>query len=456
MGYLIVLLQMGCTKFVQVSPPITSITSSTAFSSDLSAAAVVTNMYTEMSQNSVGFASGLQSIGCFCGMSADEYQNYFQSAPFQQCYSNSLNSKNEYFWNELFQLIYDANASIEGLNNASSVSMQEKQQLVGESEFMRAFLNFYGTNLFGAFPIVTTSNYLTNNSISRGPQAAVYSQIVTDLKDAQGLLPDNFVTPTEGTTTTERVRPNKWAATALLSRVYLYQGKWDSAAVEATQVINNSALFSLDSNTNDVFLANSTETIWQLQPVSLDVDTWDAYFFILTSAPGSVYQPGALDTALVHSFEPGDQRLVNWIDSLASSGQTYYYPYKYKINSNNGGTITEYLMVLRLAEQYLIRAEAEANLGDSTHAISDLNIIRNRAGLPNYNFNVNGSLLTAIMHERRVEFFMEWGHRWFDLQRTNLINSVMGSPGNYTQQKGGVGSYRGIVSHTIIRNSIEF
>jgi hypothetical protein len=83
-------------------------------------------------------------------------------------------------------------------------------------------------------------------------------------------------------------------------------------------------------------------------------------------------------------------------------------------------------MVLRLAEQYLIRAEAEANEGDSTDAIDDLNVIRNRALLPNYSANVNGSLLSAILHERQVELFTEWGHRWFDLIRTNSADSVMG------------------------------
>ncbi|HLX91694.1 MAG TPA: RagB/SusD family nutrient uptake outer membrane protein, partial [Puia sp.] len=137
------------------------------------------------------------------------------------------------------------------------------------------------------------------------------------------------------------------------------------------------------------------------------------------------------------TFEPGDQRRVNWVDSFASAGVTFYYPYKYKLSSSNGSP-TEYLMVLRLAEQYLIRAEAEANLGDSSDAINDLNLIRSRAGLASYNSASNGPLLSAILHERRVELFMEWGHRWFDLQRTNLINSVMGAPGNFCQQKGGI------------------
>jgi hypothetical protein len=97
----------------------------------------------------------------------------------------------------------------------------------------------------------------------------------------------------------------------------------------------------------------------------------------------------------------------------------------------------QYSVVFRLGEQYLIKAEADANSGDSTDAIVDLNSIRSRAGLGSYNLVSNGPLLPAIMHERQVELFTEWGHRWFDLQRTGTINAVMGSPGDVCSNKGG-------------------
>jgi hypothetical protein len=90
--------------------------------------------------------------------------------------------------------------------------------------------------------------------------------------------------------------------------------------------------------------------------------------------------------------------------------------------------------VLRLSEQYLIRAEAEANVGDSTDAISDLNVIRARAGLSSYADTTQGSLLSAILHERQVELFTEWGHRWFDLCRSGNAISVMST---VCPQKGG-------------------
>lgn len=82
-------------------------------------------------------------------------------------------------------------------------------------------------------------------------------------------------------------------------------------------------------------------------------------------------------------------------------------------------------MVLRLAEQYLIRAEARVRQNNISGGQSDLNAIRNRSGLPNTTANDQGSLLLAIEQERRVELFTEWGHRWFDLKRTERAEAVL-------------------------------
>jgi hypothetical protein len=137
-----------------------------------------------------------------------------------------------------------------------------------------------------------------------------------------------------------------------------------------------------------------------------------------------------LNDSLVTTFEPSDQRRIDWVDSVIVSGTTYYYPYKYKNDSVNG-PITEYETVLRLGEQYLIRAEAEAyGSAGTAAAIADLNTIRNRAGLLPYSGATDQtSVLNAIYHERRVELFTEWGHRWLDLKRTNMANTIMGTDG---------------------------
>jgi hypothetical protein len=135
---------------------------------------------------------------------------------------------------------------------------------------------------------------------------------------------------------------------------------------------------------------------------------------------------------LLASFEPGDLRMSNWVGVDSSTGTKYYYPFKYKVAT--GSTLTEYSMVIRLAEMFLIRAEARAWQNNITGGQADLNVIRARAGLPATTASTRQDLIDAILHERQVELFTEWGHRWLDLKRTGTIDQVMNI---VTLQKGG-------------------
>jgi len=310
-----------------------------------------------------------------------------------------------------------------------------KNQLVGEAKFMRAFLNFYAVNLYGDIPIVTSTDYNVNNVIKRSPATAVYQAIIADLIAAQAVLTDDY-RDAGNLSTTEKIRPNKTAATALLARAYLYAGDYQDAEIQATAVIGNSN-YNLLQDMNQAFLKNSAEAIWQLASANPSItNTLDAYWFVLKSTPG-IGNHVTLSTYLLNAFEVGDTRKINWVGTYKKGATTYYYAYKYKNNQATGAVPTEYLMILRLAEQFLIRAEARAQLGES-NAVSDLNTIRNRAGLANYaGATDKASLLTAILHERQVELFSEWGHRWFDLKRTGTLNTVMGGATGVCAAKGG-------------------
>jgi hypothetical protein len=121
------------------------------------------------------------------------------------------------------------------------------------------------------------------------------------------------------------------------------------------------------------------------------------------------------------------------VDSVIVEGNTYHYANKYKI-ADMGAGVHEYNTVFRLAEQYLIRAEARAHLNNITGAQDDLNIIRARAGLGITLANDQTQLLAAVQQERRVELFTEWGHRWLDLKRAGNIDTTMPA---ITSAKGG-------------------
>jgi starch-binding outer membrane protein, SusD/RagB family len=219
-----------------------------------------------------------------------------------------------------------------------------------------------------------------------------------------------------------KVRPNAYTATALLAKVYLYQKQWALAEAQASQIIN-SGLYTLNSNLNDVFLANSTEAIWQLLPVIQGYETPEGASFV--PSVSGIIPTYVISNYLLNSFESGDLRESNWLDSTAANGQTYYYPYKYKLGYDGNTAPLEDYMVFRLGEQYLIRAEARAEQNEQGTAIADLNVIRNRAGLANTTAGDQASLLTAIQHERQVELFCEWGNRWYDLKRTGDADTVM-------------------------------
>ncbi len=435
-GFLLVifsLLLSSCKKFVEVGPPVTQLASSSVFTSDATATAALTSIYGQM-MNSGGFASGGPfSVTSLSGLSADELINYSTIVSQIEFYQNSLSINNSAvqanLWTECYQYIYMANAVIEGLNNSTAVSTATKQQLTGEAKFIRAFCHFYLVNLFGDIPSITATNYQANSSVSRTAKAQVYQQIIADLKDAQNLLNDGYVKADNTVypiASAERIRPNKWAATALLARAYLYTQDWVNAESQATAIINNTNTYGLILNLNQVFLKNSMEAIWQLMPVTTNIITLEAQYFILTGSPSSgTINSKSLSTQLVNAFEPGDARKANWVNSILTGGQTYYYAYKYKVLTSS--TPLEYSMVLRLAEQYLIRAEARTQQNNISGAQADLNSVRSRATLGPTTANDKTSLLLAIEHEVQVELFTEWGHRWLNIKRTNRSDAVFGA-----------------------------
>jgi hypothetical protein len=432
----LIVIQSSCKKFIEVDAPSTSTNSSVVYSTDATAIAVLTDIYRNLSASSRFAQGGLTTFSFYGGLSADEltlWSGSSVSAVPSLYYKNMLSSSlaGHEIWNLSYQMIFTCNSAIEGLNNSTKLTAEVKQQLFGEAKFMRAFLYFYLVNLYGDVPLVLTPDYKLNSSPSRTPKADVYQQIINDLKDAQNLMSSNYLDGTVIKTTTERLRPTKWAATALLARAYLYNGNltgdatnYTNAEAQATVVLNNTTLYDTVSLTNGVFNKNSKEAIWQLQPVYTGWNTEDAKTFIITSSGPNNNNPFYLSNSLLNSFEGGDQRYSNWVKAITVNSATFYYPFKYKINTQNA-PVSEYLMIMRLGEQYLIRAEARAQQNKIVESQSDLNVIRKRASLSNTTANDKNSLLAAILHERQVELFTELGNRWLDLKRTNNVNNVM-------------------------------
>jgi hypothetical protein len=404
---------ISCKKFVDAGLPKDQIISSTVFASDATANSAMAGIYSNAMASTKNFLTG--GITEYTGLLSDELVNYSSTAFQKEFYQNSVspgNTIDRNLWRSAYSTIYACNSMIEGLTNSTGVSATTKSQLLGEAKFVRALCYFYLINLWGDVPYINSTDYIVNAVASKSSTTLIYGYIVNDLNDAKSLLSSDYVSD-------NRTRPNQAAASALLARVYLYQGNWTSAKTESANVIQMSA-YTLESDLNQVFVYNSQETIWQIMPVTPSINTFEGNIFILTTKPNDC----ALSTNIVSSFSKNDKRLTSWVDSITLSNVKYYFPYKYKVKT--GSNLTEYYVVLRLAEQYLIRAEAEAHLNDFDGAINDLNIIRSRAGIDP--LTVPTSLtdcLNEIEQERKVELFCEWGHRWLDLKRTNAANTVL-------------------------------
>lgn len=418
----------GCNKYLNDTQlPANTIAGQNVYVTDASTSAVIAGFYLSLNASGAPFSgSASGNIDYTLGLYTDELTNLNPGNFGDAYYKDAIQSTSPgNYWSNLYGKLYTVNSAIEGINS-STASLVNKNQWLGECYFVRALLYYYLVNYYGDVPLALTTNYTVNNTLSRTPQAQVYQQIISDLKQAQSLLPTDY-RDGSGSTTTVRIRPNQAAATALLARVYLYAKDWADAEAQATAVINNTS-YQLAS-LNQTFLAGSPETIWALAPTSgLSVYEYAFYNNGMPATlpagqtPGSFNVYVSLSNSLINAFEPNDGRFINWVRASASTtaAQTYYFPNKYK--SASGGAENE--VILRLGEQYLIRAEARAQQNEST-AAADINAIRARANLPATTANNKAAYLTAIAKERQTELFTECGHRFFDLKRTAAIDSVM-------------------------------
>ena len=416
------LLCISCEDFIEIDPPRTEIITETLFETDEGTSAAINGLYSQLVATDNIFNAGLE---VFTGLCSDELNDLSDDVFRFDFETSDVSPQNEnintIFWRRSYNSINSANSIIEGLLE-SPLNSAIKNQVLGEALLIRAIAHFYLVNLFGEVPLVLSTSTEFNETIGKSGVEDIYDQIEADLLEAQSLMFDDF----SFLSNDFRGRPNRAAASAFLARIYLYRENWANAEIQASTVIDQSDLFALAPNVNEVFLTGSTEAIWNLVPEPNTNQVRTALIFNLPSfAPTSIWI-NELNPGFLTSFEPKDARLINWTDTLTGSRGTFIYPHKYKFGF--GPLIREPQelgAVFRLAEQYLIRAEARVRQNNISGGLSDLNIIRNRAGLDNITATDQPSMLDAIYLERKHELFVEFGHRWFDLKRTGRAATVL-------------------------------
>jgi len=366
----------SCESFLAIDPPINNLTVSTAFLTDRDIEAHIAGLH---SYNLLSSSYYDINRHIYLALSADVLRYYQANTFFDQLVANAIlprSSSLGYFWYDPYKSIYQNNMMIEKLGNASlDISEDLRNEGLGISHFFRALSYMNQVTVFGDVPLITETDVIKTAKLPRTPKSEVYELVIEDLKKAKGLL-----------RSAKRDRGHGWAsqaaATALLARAYLYTGQWEAAAQEATEVIGGNAgkSFALE-DVEKAFLRSSRETIFS---ISTDGGRLTNYTYAGARYVASSTQVWYYFTdEFLAAFEPGDLRKLHWTKEFTAEEPHKWYPYKHKLRAvPKDASLAEDQVLMRLAEMYLVRAEASAQAGNLPQALADLNAIRQRAGLP--------------------------------------------------------------------------
>ncbi|HAG16235.1 MAG TPA: RagB/SusD family nutrient uptake outer membrane protein [Bacteroidales bacterium] len=335
-----------------------------------------------------------------------------------------------------------------------TIEFPGKNELYGEIYFLRAYYYFNLVRMYGDVVLFTDRKLEVTDfgTLQRSPKAEVYTQIEKDLNDAIAALP--LTNPQAG-------RATKYAAQALLGKVYLYENKFDEAAVVLENVVNGP--FSLVTDFNSIFLLegeNGPESVFEVQysngspyynwgGVSRGQGNYAVQQCGVRGFSGTADMPYAAGWStnlptqeLADAYEVGDQRkeaTVFDVEAYNNDNPDYNVTYTVAPYKNTGLYDKKYLprkgqtsgqielnyannqRIIRFSDVLLMAAEANnrAIAADDGKAQNYLNRVRERAFGDNlHNITASGDALKqAIWEERRLELAME-GDRLFDLIRT--------------------------------------
>lgn len=418
----------GCKKYLEVPMPIDQLTTGTVFESKPTIVAAVNGVYG-------AFSEGLLKAAIYYRntyLHSDEAEfNPIPGNEFGDIIRANIVPTNTSLASMLtfYRTIYRANELLDKLPNvkAGILTDAEKKTYIAAAKYVRAAEYYALVTSWGDVPLTFTTSSDVNINMGRTPASQVFAQIEKDLKEAAADLPATV------NVTNSKTIHNKYQPLALLARVYLYQGKWAEAENAANEVIN-SGQYQMVAGVNNVFKRGSREAIFSMGATGTGLlyeNRAVIGWVILPASASAASTLPFLSTTAQAQFETGDQRFVNGNWTTIVGGLRF--PNKYLYNSATPAATTaanpQDFIYQRLAEIYLIRAEARAQqdkLTGANGAVSDLNIVRARAGLPNTTSTTKTTILASIEKERLTELFFE-GHRWYDLKRTGRLAAVLGT-----------------------------
>jgi hypothetical protein len=445
---------LGCNKQFDLEP-ISVITSQNMWKTPNDAASGITGMYSQF-RNTM---NGEQFLVWFEFRSGFWQNGVSGAAQWTDLYMNTPTATATLFtdYSSFYNVINSANLAIKYIPGITFTSTIEKNSLLAEAHFMRAFCYFALARLWGDVPLVVEPiESIEDPKLypERSKVNLVFDQIKSDIDKAGTLMEDKGVR--------NRIRASAAAVNMLKADVYLWTGKrlgggnadFTTALAAADAVVANSANYQLLTSYEQVFRVDqNNEIIFSIffAPTELPQNQYGQRFtFQATQVVAAARNnPVPIGTSAnwhtlnnhyvtnYHNRTPGDTRAPVNYQVFTSGAATYRWVNKYLGELVSGNRLaTSDTRIYRYAEAILFKAEAMNALGNSAGAILELNRIARRA----YNVtNFYPATLTvsqvndAILRERIVEFTAE-GKSWFDFIRFGkafeLIPSLVGRQGD--------------------------
>jgi hypothetical protein len=399
----------SCKKFLEVEPR-ASISDEAPIVDRASTDAAVRGIYNaSRSYYSVDF----QSIAYLSGDNVQWTGSQSQVQEFINHRVNPENSTITSVWNGIYVSINRANNVIEKVPAVADPVLTEtlKNQYLGEAYFLRALSYFDLVRIWGGVPLITTPTQgaSDNRGVARSSAADTYAQILKDLETAEPLL----------TETTDRYRATKKTVWALKARYYLYQKNWAKAEEFATKVISDQTAYQLLKPYNSFFFPaaqkGTVESVFEFFYSTNELNVHRGQWQPQENGGTRQWAPNDALVALLNNPVTGGTRST----LIARDNQNRWYG-----NLYYRSPATDPTYVLRIAELYLIRAEARIQQNNLLVGATDLDAVRLRANLAATTASNQADLLLAVENERRLEFAFE-AHRWFDLVRTGRAATVL-------------------------------
>lgn len=411
----------ACKKQLESQKPQASLDAKIAFTDAASVRAGLYGVYSSLQSSSY---YGLE-YNMFADLGGGNLSHVGTFPTFAQIANNQILTDNVNI-NNIYTAIYSGinniNTLVTAIPNIGDASL-DKDATLAELRVLRALMYFDLLRYFGGSPtgygksggvgvsIKLTATLSEDDAapIARATEAQVYTQVLADIDFALGVA--TYANKIKN-------RAGKDVANALKARVLLYKGdKWDETEALANGVITNTrySMMPKADYLNIWSAKNTVESIFELDFNSADQNSI-AFYYYTTGLGGRNEVSSAAGLANAH--EANDIRKEINVTSAAPLNKTKKF--------TRIATGDDNVVLFRLAEMYLIRAEARVRQNTALKiqdGLKDLNVVRERAGLTPLVSVDQNVILTAILKERRIELAHE-GHRWFDLRRYNLVSTV--------------------------------